>query len=138
MEADFCVEALREALDRHGPPEVFNTDQGAQFTSTGFVGELESRGVRVSMDGRGRYLDNIFIEQLWRSLKYEEVFIKAYGSVIEARRGLGGWLAFYNDERPHQALDYRTPLRAVCGRPVGCKRKMSLTSVSIAIMCLAC
>ena len=109
MEADFCVEALREALDRHGPPEVFNTDQGAQFTSADFVGELEGRGVRVSMDGRGRYLDNIFIERLWRSLKYEEVFIKAYGSVIEARRGLGGWLAFYNGERPHQALDYRTP-----------------------------
>jgi putative transposase len=109
MEADFCVEALREALDRHGPPEIFNTDQGAQFTSIDFVGELEGRGVRVSMDGRGRYLDNIFIERLWRSLKYEEVFIKAYGAVIEARRGIGGWIAFYNDERPHQALDYRTP-----------------------------
>ena len=109
MDADFCIEALREALDRHGPPEIFNTDQGAQFTSTDFVGELEGRGVRVSMDGRGRYLDNIFIERLWRSLKYEEVFIKAYGAVIEARRGIGGWIAFYNDERPHQALDYRTP-----------------------------
>ena len=109
MEADFCVEALREALDRHGPPEIFNTDQGAQFTGAGFVGELEGLGVRVSMDGRGRYLDNIFIERLWRSLKYEEVFIKAYDAVIEARRGIGGWLAFYNDERPHQALNYRTP-----------------------------
>lgn len=109
MDADFCVEALREALDRYGPPEIFNTDQGAQFTSTDFVGELEGRGVRVSMDGRGRYLDNIFIERLWRSLKYEEVFIKAYGAVIEARRGIGGWMAFYNDERPHQALAYRTP-----------------------------
>jgi putative transposase len=109
MEAGFCVEALREALDRHGPPEIFNTDQGAQFTGADFVGELEGRGVRVSMDGRGRYLDNIFIERLWRSLKYEEVFIKAYGAVIEARRGIGGWLTFYNDERPHQALDYRTP-----------------------------
>ncbi len=109
METDFCIEALREALDRHGPPEIFNTDQGAQFTSANFVGELEGRSVRVSMDGRGRYLDNIFIERLWRSLKYEEVFIKAYGTVIEARRGIGGWIAFYNDERPHQALDYRTP-----------------------------
>ena len=109
MEADFCVEALREALDRHGPPEIFNTDQGAQFTGAGFAGELEGLGVRVSMDGRGRYLDNIFIERLWRSLKYEEVFIKAYDAVIEARRGIGGWLAFYNDERPHQALNYRTP-----------------------------
>ena len=109
MDADFCIAALREALDRHGRPEIFNTDQGAQFTSTGFVDELQDRGVRVSMDGRGRYLDNIFIERLWRSLKYEEVFIKAYGSVLEARRGLGGWLTFYNNERPHQALGYRTP-----------------------------
>jgi len=109
MDADFCIEALRDAMDRHGAPEIFNTDQGAQFTSGDFVGELEGRGVRVSMDGRGRYLDNIFIERLWRSLKYEEVFIKAYGAVIEARRGIGGWIAFYNDERPHQALDYRTP-----------------------------
>ena len=109
MDADFCVEALRDAMDQHGAPEIFNTDQGAQFTSGEFVGELESRGVRVSMDGRGRYLDNIFIERLWRSLKYEEVFIKAYGMVIEARRGIGGWIAFHNDERPHQALSYRTP-----------------------------
>jgi putative transposase len=89
-----------------------NTDQGVQFTSTGFVDELEAAGVRISMDGKGRFLDNIFIERLWRSLKYEEVFTKAYGSVIEARRGIGGWLSFYNDERPHQALGYLTP-RAV-------------------------
>ena len=109
MEADFCVAAVQEAMDRHGPPEIFNTDQGAQFTSADFVGVLEGRRVRVSMDGRGRYLDNIFIERLWRSLKYEEVFIKAYGGVIEARRGIGGWLTFYNDDRPHQALAYRTP-----------------------------
>ena len=87
METDFCVEALREA----------------------FLDELETRGVRISMDGKGRFLDNIFIERLWRSLKYEEVFIKAYGSVAEARRDIGSWLAFYNDERPHQALDYCTP-----------------------------
>jgi putative transposase len=109
METDSCVEALREAMDRYGPPEIFNTDQGAQFTSADFVGELEGRGVQVSMDGRGRYLDNIFIERLWRSLKYEEVFIKAYGAVIEARGSIGKWLEFYNDERPHQALEYRTP-----------------------------
>ena len=112
IETDFCVEALRDAMERYGQPEIFNTDQGAQFTSGPFLDELESHGIRVSMDGRGRYLDNIFIERLWRSLKYEEVFIKAYGSVSEARLGIGGWLAFYNDERPHQALDYRTP-RAV-------------------------
>jgi putative transposase len=109
METDFCVEALRDAMDRYGQPEIFNTDQGVQFTSAAFLDELESRGVRISMDGRGRFLDNIFIERLWRSLKYEEVFIKAYASVFEARRGIGGWLTFYNDERPHQALDYRTP-----------------------------
>jgi putative transposase len=112
MDADFCVEALAEAMDHHGCPEIFNTDQGVQFTSAAFLDELETRNIRISMDGKGRFLDNIFIERLWRSLKYEEVYIKAYASVAEARRGIGGWLAFYNDERPHQALDYRTP-RAV-------------------------
>jgi putative transposase len=109
METDFCVDALREATEMHGPPEIFNTDQGVQFTSAAFVDELASRGVRISMDGKGRYLDNIFIERLWRSLKYEDVYIKAYGSVAEARRSLGEWLAFYNDVRPHQSLGYRTP-----------------------------
>jgi putative transposase len=109
MDTSFCVDALQEALERHGQPDIFNTDQGVQFTSSDFLAELEVRGVRISMDGKGRYLDNIFIERLWRSLKYEEVFIKAYGSVAEARRGIGGWLEFYNDERPHQALSYRTP-----------------------------
>ena len=109
METDFCVEALREATEMYGPPEIFNTDQGVQFTSAAFVDELASRGVRISMDGKGRYLDNIFIERLWRSLKYEDVYIKAYGSVAEARRSLGEWLAFYNDVRPHQSLEYRTP-----------------------------
>jgi putative transposase len=109
MDTEFCVEALRDAMERFGQPEIFNTDQGAQFTSTDFIGELAGRKVRISMDGRGRYLDNIFIERLWRSLKYEEVFIRAYGAVIEARRSIGKWLEFYNNERPHQALEYRTP-----------------------------
>jgi putative transposase len=109
METDFCVDALQEAMARYGKPEIFNTDQGVQFTSTGFLEELDSCGVRISMDGKGRFLDNIFIERLWRSLKYEEVFLKAYGSVLEARRGIGGWISFYNEERPHQALGYRTP-----------------------------
>src|SRR4051794_26394115 len=95
MEADFCVDALQDALARHGKPEIFNTDQGVQFTSADFLAVLESGGIRISMDGKGRFLDNIFIERLWRSLKYEEVFIKAYGSVMEARRGIGGWLSFY-------------------------------------------
>ncbi len=115
MEADFCVEAVQEALAAHGRPEIFNTDQGVQFTSAGFVDELEAAGVRISMDGKGRFLDNIFIERLWRSLKYEEVFTKAYGSVIEARRGIGGWLSFYHDERPHQALGYQTPRSVFVG-----------------------
>ena len=108
LDGGFCQDMLEEALSR-GRPEVFNTDQGVQFTRADFVAVLESRGIRISMDGKGRFLDNIFIERLWRSLKYEEVFIKAYGSVMEARRGIGGWLTFYNEERPHQALHYRTP-----------------------------
>jgi putative transposase len=112
METAFCVDALREAMDRHGRPGIFNTDQGVQFTSVAFLDELSSQGVRISMDGKGRFLDNIFIERLWRSLKYEEVYIKAYGSVAEARQGIGAWFGFYNGKRPHQALDYRTP-RAV-------------------------
>jgi putative transposase len=115
MEADFCVEAVQEAMAKHGRPEIFNTDQGVQFTSAAFLDELETEGVRISMDGRGRFLDNIFIERLWRSLKYEDVFVKAYGSVIEARRGIGGWFCFYNDERPHQALDYQTPCAVFAG-----------------------
>jgi len=119
METGFCVEALQEAMDRHGRPEVFNTDQGVQFTSADFLAELETRGVRVSMDGKGRFLDNIFIERLWRSLKYEEVFIKAYASPAEARRGIGNWLAFYNEDRPHQALGYLTP-RAVFDGSAAC------------------
>jgi len=109
MEPDFCVEALREATELHGQPEIFNTDQGVRFTSAAFVDELASRGVRISMDGKGRHLGNIFIERLWRSLKYEEVYIEAYGSVAEARRSLGEWLAFYNDVGPHQSLEYLTP-----------------------------
>jgi putative transposase len=109
METDFCVAALQEALDRYGAPEIFNTDQGVQFTAAAFIETLEAQGVQISMDGKGRFLDNIFIERLWRSLKYEEVFIKAYASVAEARLGIGAWLQFYNDERKHQALGYRTP-----------------------------
>jgi len=108
MELGFCLEALRRAL-RWGRPEVFNSDQGSQFTSQKFTGELESRGIAVSMDGRGRCLDNIFIERLWRSLKYEEVYLRDYVRVPEARAGIGRWFQFYNHERPHQSLGYRTP-----------------------------
>jgi putative transposase len=109
METAFCVETLQEAMDLYGAPEIFNTDQGVQFTSAAFIDELAARGARISMDGKGRFLDNIFIERLWRSLKYEEVFIRAYISVNEARGALGEWLTFYNNVRLHQALGYRTP-----------------------------
>jgi putative transposase len=108
LELEFCLEALKAAL-RHGRPEIFNSDQGAQFTSERFTGELEKRGIAVSMDGRGRCLDNIFIERLWRSLKYEEVYLHDYRLVPEAGQGIGGWFRFYNQERPHQSLGYQTP-----------------------------
>ena len=108
LEADFCVDALKEALGQ-GQPEVFNTDQGSQFTSLEFTQVLQEHGVKISMDGKGRYNDNIFVERLWRTVKYEEVYLKAYANASEARRELGAYLRFYNDQRPHQALGYRTP-----------------------------
>jgi putative transposase len=108
MEVGFCLEALKRAL-RRGRPEIFNSDQGSQFTTEKFTGELEAHGIAVSMDGRGRCLDNIFIERLWRSLKYEEVYLRDYRLVPEARAGIGNWFRFYNHERPHQSLGYRTP-----------------------------
>ena len=108
MDTDFCVTALEAALGK-GRPEVFNTDQGAQFTSDAFTQTLRERGIRVSMDGKGRYLDNIFVERLWRSIKYEEVYLKAYQTVAEARVGINAYLEFYNRRRPHQSLGYRTP-----------------------------
>ena len=108
LDAGFCVEALKEALKK-GRPDIFNTDQGAQFTNETFTGLLEQHGVRISMDGRGSYNDNLFIERLWRSVKYEEVYLKAYQDGREARIGLGNYFRFYNTERPHQALGYRTP-----------------------------
>jgi putative transposase len=108
MELDFCVEALKCAL-RRGRPEIFNSDQGSQFTSEKFTGELEARQISISMDGRGRCMDNIFIERLWRSLKYEEVYLKDYETVTEARTGIERYFRFYNQERLHQSLDYRTP-----------------------------
>ena len=108
MDTDFCVTALEAALGK-GRPEVFNTDQGAQFTSDAFTQTLQERGIRVSMDGKGRYLDNIFVERLWRSIKYEEVYLKAYQTVAEARAGINAYLEFYNRQRPHQSLGYRTP-----------------------------
>jgi putative transposase len=109
LDADFCIEALEDALAGHGRPKIFNTDQGSQFTSSGFTDILLAAGIAISMDGKGRFMDNIFVERLWRSLKYEEVYLHAYDNVAEAHIGIDRWIAFYNDERPHQALAYRTP-----------------------------
>jgi len=109
LETSFCVEAVEEALAGFGTPEIFNTDQGSQFTSADFTGVLLERGIKISMDGKGRYLDNIFVERLWRSLKYEEVYLNPYDSVREARAGIGQYLRFFNHERPHAALGYQTP-----------------------------
>jgi len=115
MEVAFCVEALKRAL-RRGRPAIFNSDQGSQFTSEKFTGELAGRQIAISMDGRGRCLDNIFVERLWRSLKYEEVYLKDYASVTEARAGIARYFQFYNHERLHQSLDYRTPAAIYLGR----------------------
>ena len=114
LEAGFCAEALEEALGQ-GQPEVFNTDQGSQFTSLEFTQVLQEQGVRISMDGKGRYQDNIFVERLWRTVKYEEVYLKAYASVLEAQRELEDYFRFYNGLRPHQALGYRTPAEVFHG-----------------------
>jgi len=109
MEAGFCVEALEEALGKYGRPEIFNTDQGSQFTSETFTGVLLDHKVAISMDGKGSWRDNVFVERLWRSVKYEEVYLKAYDTVAEARLSLGRYLDFYNRHRPHSSLDRRTP-----------------------------
>jgi putative transposase len=138
LDADFCVEALEEALSRYGRPEIFNTDQGSQFTSDDFTGTLKQHGVMISMDGKGRCMDNIFVERLWRSLKYEEVYLNAYATVAEAKAGIGSWLDFYNTERQHQSLGYRPPWRIyqeglwICGRsaPVGSNRNQNVSCVN--------
>ena len=109
MDTDFCVSALEEALAKYGKPDIFNTDQGSQFTSFAFTSVLRENGIRISMDGRGRWLDNVFIERLWRSLKYENVYLNAYETGFEARAGIGRWINFYNLLRPHSGLDGITP-----------------------------
>jgi putative transposase len=109
MEAAFCIEALEEALAKHGRPEIFNTDQGSQFTSADFTGVLLNAGIAISMDGKGAWRDNVFVERIWKSVKYEEVYLRAYGSVSEARASLGRYLDFYNGRRPHSSLDRHTP-----------------------------
>jgi putative transposase len=110
MDVSFCVSALEEALARFGRPDIFNTDQGSQFTSVAFTGTLAAAGVRISMDGRGRWMDNVFIERLWRSLKHEDIYLKGYGDGREARAGIASWIAFYNRQRPHRALGNRAPM----------------------------
>jgi putative transposase len=117
MEVAFCLEAVEEALAKHGRPEIFNTDQGSQFTSAAFTGMLLDNFIAISMDGKGSWRDNVFVERLWRSVKYEEVYLRAYDSVREARTSIGRYLDFYNRKRPHSSLDARTPDRAYFDRP---------------------
>lgn len=112
MEAAFCIEAVEEALDRYGKPEIFNTDQGSQFTSVDFTAVLKKAEIAISMDGKGAWRDNVFVERLWRSIKYEEVYLHAYKTVSEARVGIGRCLTFYNSRRPHSSLDRQTPDKA--------------------------
>jgi putative transposase len=112
LEATFCIEAVEEALARYGRPEIFNTDQGSQFTATAFTEVLRRNEIAISMDGKGAWRDNVFVERLWRSIKYEEVYLRAYDSVAEARTSIGRYLAFYNGRRPHSNLDRRTPDQA--------------------------
>lgn len=117
LDISFCIDALDDALARFGRPEIFNSDQGCQFTAEEFVQRLLDAGVAISRDGKGRCLDNVFAERLWRSLKYEEVYLKSYDSIAEARREIGNYLAFFNDERPHQAHAYQTPDEVFTGQP---------------------
>ena len=109
LDTSFCVEALEDALERFGPPDIFNTDQGAQFTDADFISPLRAHGIKISMDGKGRCIDNVFIERVWRSLKYEEVYLNPYDDVPEARFRIGRYFDFYNGVRPHQSLGYQTP-----------------------------
>ena len=112
LEADFCIEAVEEALARHGTPKIFNTDQGSQFTSTDWIKLLAAREIKISMDGKGAWRDNVFVERLWRTIKYEQVYLRAYASVPEARASIGRYLGFYNSRRPHSSLDGKTPDQA--------------------------
>jgi putative transposase len=115
LHTDCCVDALEEALDCYGKPEIFNTDQGSQFTGEAFNTVLLDAKIDISMDGKGRWMDNVFIERLWRSLKYEEVYLNAYDTVADAKTGIGSWISFYNVSRPHQALGYHTPTEIFAG-----------------------
>jgi putative transposase len=116
MDAEFCVSALEEAIAFWGVPAIFNTDQGSQFTSEAFTGRLKEEGIRISMDGKGRWRDNVFVERIWRSIKYEEVYLHAYASVSEARQSIGRYIDFYNIIRPHSSLKAQTPDQVYCNR----------------------
>ena len=118
MEVEFCIEALEEALAKYGKPEIFNTDQGSQFTSLEFTGVLKAANVLISMDGKGRWMDNVFIERLWRSLKYECVYLHAFETASETRAGIGSWVAYYNAERPHSTFKGQVPDEVYAPRPV--------------------
>jgi putative transposase len=109
LDSDFCIAAVKEAISKYGPPQIFNTDQGAQFTSHAFIGLLESNGIQVSMDGRGRCMDNIFIERLWWTVKYQYLYLRAFEDAVELRKGLRNWFGFYNEQRPHQTFDGLSP-----------------------------
>jgi putative transposase len=117
MDVSFCIEALEEALSNYGKPEIFNTDQGSQFTSEAFTGRLKKEGIQISMDGKGRWCDNVFVERLWRSLKYAEVYLHAYESVSETRTKIGRYIEFYNERRPHSSLKAQTPDQVYFYRP---------------------
>jgi putative transposase len=117
LSADFCIEALEAALDRHGRPEIFNSDQGSQFTSADFIKVLKDARIAISMDGKGAWRDNVFVERLWRTIKYEEVYLRAYGGVSEARASIGRYIRFYNGTRPHSSLGGRTPDQAYLNQP---------------------
>jgi putative transposase len=114
-----CVEALEEALATHGTPDILNTDQGCPFTSEGFTDVLKAHGIQISMDGKGRWMDNVFIERLWRALKYEEIYLKAYDSVSQATQGIGHWMGFYSQDRRHPSLDRMTPDQVYYDLPSG-------------------
>ena len=118
MEVEFCIEALKEALAKHGKPGIFNTDQGSQFTSPEFTNVLKNAEVKISMDGKGRWMDNVFIERLWRSLKYECVYLHAFETASETRAGIDGWITYYNAERPHSTFDGQTPDEVYAPRPI--------------------
>lgn len=118
MDTEFCIAALEEAIARHGTPEIFNTDQGSQFTSIAFTDVLKQNDIRISMDGKGRWMDNVFIERLWRSLKYECVYLQGFETGSQAKKEIGNWLTFYNTQRPHSSLEDKTPFEVYYNLPI--------------------